>query len=164
MTTRFGIILAVVTLTFSSSSTLSSQVCFGCPTPPQPPKQEIRDGDWSIRIVIAEGVDRTAAELIVRAFHRDTLVDFQNIPAGDDPAGWRPPTSQADKIYYIRRTSPQENGRDKSKFTEASYANLLGAEGLYLVTTSDGLASGRDYFVGIRDGKVELFLSWYWIA
>ena len=79
--------------------------------------------------------------------------------------GAGPAASSQVWIDLIRRTSPQHYGQVKTDFTAAAYASLLSVEGLYLVRASnrDGL-SGREYLVGIRAGRVELFQSMFWIV
>ena len=128
-------------------------------------KVQIRDGQWSTRVILEKGVDQANAELIVRAFHRGTIVDRRLQRNGAGPA--EPPApEEANRIASIERTSRELYGQVKDTYFDPSaYADLLRADGLYRVgISSPGGNSGIEYLVGVRAGKVELFLSSFWIV
>ena len=132
----------------------SEQVCVGCRVAPPPPRERIIDGDWSVSIVIGDGVSRSDAEQIVRAFHRGELVErHKRFPGDSATASYVPSSTQASQIGRISVAAPADFG-------------LSEASGRFLSITTfsaDGL-SGREYLVAVRDGRVELLASLIWIS
>ncbi len=129
------------------------QVCFGCPTGPAPPKTRISDGKWSVQVVLQEGVTKSEAEVVARAFHRGELVDKHPLFPGDAPGTYLPPVSEANAIGAIGVATPAQ-------------FHLPDAPGRFLFVTTyraDSL-SGRKYLVAIRDGRVELLASLLWMT
>ena len=141
---------------------LASHPAAGAQTAPS--KVVIRDGQWSTRIAIEKGVEQAHAELIIRAFHRGTLVDRRLQREG--PRNQPPPPEEANKISSITRTSREQYGQVKDAYFDPfAYADLLRSDGLYRVAiTYAGGSGGLEYLVGLRAGKVELFLSTYWVV
>ena len=129
----------------------STQICLGCATGPPPVKTRISDGNWSIQVVIQEGVTKSEAEQIVRAFHRGELVDRHPLLPGDAPGAYVPPVTKAGSIGSIGLSEP---ARFRLPPTPGRFL---------LVTTYDaGGLSGNEYLVAIRDGRVELLASLFW--
>ena len=148
MLARF-ILAAVLAI---DTSSVVDQVCVGCPTGPPAPRIQINDGDWSVAIVIGEGVVKSEAELVVRAFRRGELVDrHPRFPGVSATASYIPPASQASQIGVISVSAP------------ASF-RLPDAPGRFLSVTTYNAngVSGNEYLVAIRDGRVELLASLVW--
>ena len=130
------------------------QVCVGCPIGKPEPKTSIADGDWSVSVVLGEGVSKPEAETIVRAFHRGELVDkHRRFPSDTAAASYAPEPARAGSIGRIAMSSP-------STFRQPD------EPGRFLVVTiynANGF-SGYEYLVTIRDGRVELRASLHFTA
>lgn len=98
------------------------------------PRTVVRDGDWSISVVLGD-VPKADAELIVRAARRDEFVD--RLDAGQK--GWRmPDASTIDSILPWREGKPEAGVRS------------------YALTANRGGGVLMEYIVDIRDSRVEL--------
>jgi hypothetical protein len=98
------------------------------------PRTVIRDGDWSISVVLAD-MSRADAELIVRAVRRDEFVD-RLMPL---QKGWRlPDASTIDSIVPWRDEKPEAGVRS------------------YTLTANRRGGVSMQYILDIRDGRVEL--------
>jgi hypothetical protein len=117
----------------------------------------LRDGDWHRDVSLGPDVTYEDAEAIVLAIRHRTLVDVRN---ADEISKAGPPRVDPDQIFSVARFDDEPTKRrlpelygDMYVVTSATHDDFTGRGG-----------GGHKIHVKIRNGRVELHGSYFWIS